>query len=148
MNQNKEERPVDADAWGVVAAGWLPKVEPMGTDKFYASLPFRQVFFEGATADDALACLVRGYCELSRNGSFNPGNPDARGVPMLQHVLEILQEELNSRLQLRRGCVLPERKEDDTPANEPVYDDTTSKRSDVIAGLATAIAALARVKAL
>jgi hypothetical protein len=144
----KEDRPVDVDAWGAIAAGWVVTVDRMGSaDKFYASLPFRQVRYEAATAEDARANLMRDYCLLSRRGSFDPNNPNAEGVPMLQHVLEVLQEELDERLKSRRECTRRD-EATDTPGSDPAYDDVASKRSEVIAGLATAIAALARVKAL
>jgi hypothetical protein len=146
-NDGKEPRSVDVDAWSCYAAGWAITVEQEG-DRFKASLPFRSLTSEAGSEEEARAGLLRLMCELSRNGSFDPHNPDARGVPPVQHALEVLYEELGNQLNLRRGAVLPFRDDNDEPENEVSYDADVGKRSDVLSGVATALASLARVKAL
>lgn len=166
-----------AAAWAVYAETWVPTVvltrdsagevegetivertEPSEPFRYEASLPFRQVICEGDTEASAVASLMRSYCEMARAGSFNPHSPFNRGAPTIQHVMSLLMEELGRQLQYRYSDwehmtqteeVHDQAVELETPAGgawtkNPAF----ARRNEVISGLSTALAALARVKEL
>lgn len=130
-----------------------------GTHDFTASLPFREgVEFKGATRDEAIGNLIRGYAELAWEGFVNPYAPHRRGVPAIQHVLEILVTRLEFEAGLRRSDwqenvltvenVAAAQERQTTAGGAWLDTPQFKRRNDVISGIATAIAALARVKEL
>jgi len=141
--------------WECNVRSWAPKVTTNvgegDTVVFVASLPFREVFVEGGTKDEALGGLLREYCRLGRVGSIDPACPEKRGMPPIQHVLGLLEEQLQREVRNRRdliemrqnaGCATPV----DDPYTELLEDPPFKRQNDVIAALGTAIAALARVR--
>lgn len=164
-------------AWNTYAQGWIPTVRKVGeqgdesgtAEVWQAELPFRSIRGEGSSPDEAVATLFRTYCELSRTGAFTPHNPDAKGVPPVQHVLnvlsEMLQGEIHNRNSNREFTYENDMRADDeqstantrpgraaggAPTWGSAYRDhhVFTRDNQVISGLATAIAALARVKEL
>lgn len=143
---------------------------------YQASTPYRAVFYTADSAEEALACLLKGFCHLSREGSINPSNPHATGAPIIQHAMHVLSERLLWHLNCRQdhlvmggyadtpGAVGPspyaakryagDGPEDATKKKE--LEDhfvaqmvaTVSRDNEIISALGTAIAALARVKDL
>ena len=158
-----------------------------GTRVYEATLPFRQIASQGESPEAAAGSLLQYYCELSRQGQFNPHRPNDQGVPPIQHVLSILSDMLAENIagreahrrfteeDLRRRSAKTDQLEADFEAaldGKPAKpsevaaatvselfeqadsasnyrNDATFKRdNEIIAGLATAIAALSRVKEL
>lgn len=125
--------------------------------RFEARLPFRAVVADEATRDEAIGALVHCYAELAWKGSINPHYPYRVGSPPIQHVLEILQDALQFTVELRRdnweenvlaGENTAAAREQKTTAGGAWVDTQFNRRNEVISGLGTAIAALARVKEL
>jgi len=94
----------------------------------------------------------------SWNGSINPYNPSAVGSPIIQHVLEILQHALSDQVAQRyqdwsegapgREVVELAEQEGTTAGAAWSKSPTFTRRNEIVSGIATAIAALARVKEL
>lgn len=147
---------------------------------YEASAPYRAVFYRGDTPENALACLMKGLCHLSREGALNPSNPYRPGSPPIQHAIHILTERLLQMVEHRQdhlfmsgyaenpdhvGAIPLDSISRDTGS---AGDDEQSKKAreeraenlerqalhavsrdnEVIAALATAVSALARVKDL
>lgn len=125
---------------------------------YEATLPFRDVVAEGSSEMEAVGALVLQYCDLARCGSINPSRPYMVGAPPLQHVLELLEEQLGFFTLLRyddwRENVLSRENVDEAAAQDTTAcgvwrdDGRFKRRNEVIGGIATAIAAIARVKEL
>jgi hypothetical protein len=118
----------------------------------------RQVMFTGNTLEEAVGHALKGYAELGWNGSINPYNPSAVGSPIIQHVLEILQHALSDQVAQRyqdwaegapgREVVELAEQEGTTAGAVWSKSPTFTRRNEIVSGIATAIAALARVKEL
>jgi hypothetical protein len=149
--------------WTEWAKEWMPDVRQVESGMWDAHLPFRRVYAQGSSKEEALAGLVRVYCQLARDGSFNPHFPQRVGAPPIQHAIEILNEILKFHVTSRyddwrdlasecdhpaddRGAAKPG--EETTAGGRYTRDPRFNRRNEVISGLATAIAALARVKEL
>lgn len=143
---------------------------------FEASTPYRACYFRGDSPEEALACLIKGMCDLSRQGAINPRSPHTVGSPPIQHAIHILTERLLLCVEQRRDHLVMGGYATDpthvgairlTAASEAseAKDDEQSKRrreesaaegllratardNEIVAALATAISALARVKDL
>lgn len=154
-----------AAAWAVHADKWVPKVveaehvkDDSPEEKYEATLPFRRLVCVGPTKEVALATLIRSYCELARDGSFNPHAPKDRGAPTIQHVMSLLLEELHKQVQFRYSdwehmtttekAQVEAEKLGTTAGGAWTKDPAFARRNEVISGLSTALAALARVKEL
>lgn len=113
-------------------------------DGFEASTPYRKVVYLGSTEQEAMGAMLKGVAELAWRGSLDPEAPGRKGSPPLQHTMDILCDHLQWHLDRRR-----ERIEDsqDLPGEQGILPDL-ARTNDVISGLATSIAALARIKAL
>jgi len=146
------------EQWAEWAKDWAPEFMQEG-DAWSARLTFRQVWAQGKTKEEALAALTRIYCELSRDGSFNPKRPHHVGAPPIQHAIEILQELLAFHTSCRYDDWREQALQDEAAPRESGQDEATAggnytrdprfaRRNEVISGLATSIAALARVKEL
>ncbi len=116
---------------------------------FCAFLADRACGFDGATEHEAIANLVQGAAELARAGHIDPRNPKAPGVPPLQHVLTLLQEKLAWHVEQRGAHIRLGGPNDPFQLKpEALKNDQWQRHNEVISGLATAVAALARVKEL
>jgi len=111
-----------------------------------ASLPFRSVSAVGLTQEEAIGGLVRAYADMARRGCFNPHQPHAKGSPVIQHVLGVLTEHLHALVE-HRGCFSAADADGD-PEHVGSPGPEVLRRSEAIAAVATAIAALGRVKGL
>lgn len=107
-------------------------------DIYIASCPYRHIECEGDTEKDAIGNLLEYYCQLSYEGALDPSDPEKMGCRPIQHVMSVLVDRMTDQLEKRQYTI---EKSDDDSVN-------VSYHNEVIAGLATAIAALARVKAL
>ncbi len=143
-----------------------PKSEDSQEPYFQASTPYRAVFYSADTAEDALGCLLKGMCHLSREGAINPSNPLRPGAPPIQHVIHILTERLLQMVEHRQDHLVmsgytpdpahisaPELSAEHLkrPAPEELNEQlvrAVARDNEVISALATSIAALARVKDL
>lgn len=126
------------------------------TQRFFASLPFRDVVGEGATVEEAAGDLLRAYARLAYYGSLDPEAPNDVGAPPLQHVMNILQRLLQKRLLQRfedwrdrsidahAEAGFPEATAGSNWTKDPIF----ARTNEVLSGIATAIAALARIKEL
>lgn len=113
-------------------------------DGYEARTPYREVVFLGSTEREAVGAMLKGMAELAWKGSLDPEAPERKGSPPLQHTMSILSDHLRWHLERRREQI------DDSPgipAGQERLPDLT-RTNDVISGLATSIAALARIKAL
>lgn len=111
-------------------------------DVYVSSVPYRQVECEGATEKDAIGNLIEMVADLAYTGKIDPSDPGRVGCHPIQHVLNVLTDRLTWELDRRQDCA-EHHSDDDVVALQQ-----TAARNEVIAGLSTAIAALARVKAL
>lgn len=140
---------------------------------YQASTPYRLVFYQAETPEMALAALLKGVCILSRDGAMNPHNPNRAGSPPIQHAITILTERLMQVVESRHDHLFMSGYAEN-PAHVGAIpignsaDDETDPRAqaltaeimneqmmraiardnEVISALATAVAALARVKDL
>lgn len=143
----------------------LPEAVP---DLCYeASTPHRSVAYGGRSPEEAIGALLLGMMFLARDGSINPNNPRMRGVPPIQHVIEVLNERLIWQIERRRErldnakadgpgapAAIPPSSND--PEAKTFHEDLLhqsalagiAKDNEIISALATSIAALARVKDL
>ena len=116
---------------------------------FEARTPYRQVVYLGETEREAIGAMLKGVAELAWRGHLHPEHPERQGSPPLQHAMQILADHLSLELERRRDRI------EDCSA-EPVDDSAAQtqciadlgRRNEIISGLATSIAALARIKAL
>jgi hypothetical protein len=107
-------------------------------DVYVATVPYRHIEWEGATETDAIGNLIKGVADLAYTGSLDPEDPERMGCRPLQHVMNVLTDRVTWQLEQRQYTI--ETSDDDSV--------NISYHNEVIAGLATAIAAIARVKAL
>lgn len=143
---------------------------------FQASTPYRAVFYQAASAEEALACLLKGMCTLCREGAMNPRAPHRPGAPPIQHAIHILTERLLLMVEQRQDHLVMSGYADN-PAHVGAVtisdltkdgDDQVSKEArdseqeklnhqmmqaiardnEIVSALATAISSLARVKDL
>jgi hypothetical protein len=144
--------------------GFKYKVEPCGGEMagFQASIPFRQVFWMGNTPEEATSRMLRGIAKLARDGSLDPDDPERMGCPPIQHVLGLLTRSLVWQLDRRRekidfanrnsvplSTTIEDSKMSPTDIHQPpMLDPQFHRDNEILSGLATAIAALARVKEL
>ena len=138
---------------------WRLETRELESGQWDANLPFRGVYAQGSSKDEAIGGLFRVYCQLARDGSFNPHFPQRVGAPPIQHAIEILEELLRFHTTCRFDDWREHAGECDPPSKPEPGSETTAgglytrdprfnRRNEVISGLATAIAALARVKEL
>lgn len=130
-----------------------PDDPPRGTVHYQASVPYRNVIWTGNTAEEALSCMLSGLCEYSRSGQFNPSAPRDPGAPPIQHALELLVERLDWDIKHRAAHLRSVRADEFNPepdesAAKQAAISNVVKNNEIIAALATSIAALARVKDL
>lgn len=121
----------------------LQGIGPHGSDDIEACVNADSVGGAAVVAFDLLSQEggVAGV-ERMRKGGHQACTEDTRHI--MQHVLEILTKRLETEARLRRGdCQLPASSEEDVP---PEHILQFRRRNDFISGLATTIAALARVK--
>lgn len=137
---------------------------------FQASTPYRAVFYQAETPEMALAALLKGACVLSREGAINPHNPHRAGSPPIQHAIHILTERLLQMVEGRQdhlfmsgyaenpahvgaiaATVLTAEHFPGPSKNDELNEQmmrAIARDNEVISALATAVAALARVKDL
>lgn len=153
------------------------KLGQVNKPHYEASLPYRAIVYQGDTAEEALGNLLKGVCQLSREGAINPSNPFSAGSPPIQHAIHILTERLLLTVERRQDHLLMS-----GYAENPMHvgaltisgfaaeggDDShsaatrrgeaeqlgeqllraVSRDNEIVSALATAIASLARVKDL
>jgi hypothetical protein len=157
MDQNK---PFDFEVF--------PAPEGSETPGYVARTPYRQVFYCGDTEHEAIGHMLRGVAQLAREGYLNPNDPESKGVPPLQHVLSLLTEFLVKNVAQRQEIIETARWVTETTPRTteyveskgydpsiPVEDNRKNltnpdflRLNEIISGISTAIAALARVKEL
>lgn len=124
---------------------------------FEAKTPYREVVWLGETEEEAIRSMLYGVAELARSGAMDPDRPHSKGVPPIQHALNILSRALAWEIDCRRQRAydVATLREDADLGNEVAPEGTAARvdadlarRNEVIAGIATAVAALARVKEL
>lgn len=148
-----------------------PPKPGMQVPYYQASTPYRAVFYQAESAEAALAALLKGFCLLSREGAINPSAPLRPGVPPIQHAIHILTERLLQMVEHRQDHLFlggyaenPEHVGATIAATElnaghfpgPSKNEELTEQlmravardNEVISALATAVAALARVKDL
>ncbi len=154
-----------------------PAVPGLQAPKFEASTPYRASVYRGDTPEEALGYLLKGMALLSREGAINPSSPYYPGAPPIQHAIHFLTERLLCMVERRQnhlvmsgyaehpahvGAVIisastGETKEDEQTkkAREAHYEElneqmmrAVARDNEVVSALATAVAALARVKDL
>lgn len=128
--------------------------------RFEARTPYRQIIYEGKTEKEAIGWMLADMVRLGRDGSIHPDYPHRPGVPPIQHALSLLTEQLAFEIDTRRqgfsdaAATLGQTKNGGLSPSDMTYQQVADaspmfqRRNEVIAGLATAIAALARVKEL
>lgn len=111
---------------------------------YEATTPYRNCVWTGYSQEEAVGAMLKGVAEMARDGSINPARPADLGAPPIQHAIELLTERLMWQSDRRREKVVG-----GGPLS-PVSDYITAiaRDNEILAGLATAIAALARVKDL
>lgn len=123
------------------------EVQPDGV--FYATTPYRSCAYMGGTKEEAIGSLLMGVGLLSRDGHFNPNEPESMGVPPIQHAIDVMSERLCWQIDRRREKVAEAQRRLAGPGDQLVeLPNSISRDSDVVSALSTAIAALARVKDL
>lgn len=144
-------RPDDSPATVV----WKYKAGPAkenGALPFEAEVPYRQITWGGATEAEAVGAMLHGVAELARRGSIHADHPERPGVTPIQHAMTILSEHLDWHVERRREQIdHTNRKQNETPDSHDVElpnNPRLNRLNEIISGLATAIAALARVKEL
>lgn len=133
------------------AFDWSTTEQSDGT--WTARTPYREVLWTGDTEKEAIGAMLRGVCELSRDGKLDPEAPSERGVPPIQHTLQVLGRALEWHTERRREQIAHDNTKgteqpDGHDVNELVLSPRLSRLNEIISGLATSIAALARVKEL
>jgi hypothetical protein len=141
--------------WSDWAKDWKLEATQLESGQWDARLPFRSLYAQGSSKDEAVGGLMREYCQLAREGAFNPHRPHHVGAPPIQHAMEILEEQLRFHTASRyddwnelAGESIPADPPETTAGGMYTRDPRFARRNEVISGLATAIAALARVKEL
>lgn len=134
--------PLHEAEWSVtIQRATLERTPP--EEVWEASLPFRGVSAVAATEAAAVGGLVRVYAEMSRSGRFNPARPHEKGEPMIQHVIGVLTDHLRDLVDGRGHFA-----DEDEDVRGALPGPEVLRRSESIAAVATAIAALGRVKGL
>lgn len=120
--------------------------------QFTAMTPYRQIGYIGTSEKEAIGSMLRGVAELAWSGSLHPDDPYRKGAPPLQHVMQILNSSLEWHIARRREQIEHENKAaPETPDSNDVQlpnSPRLNRLNEIISGLATSIAALARVKEL
>lgn len=93
-----------------------------------------------STPYKAIELLVRELCARSRSGRWNPHYPRAQGSPPIQHAIELLQEHLAVEVANRKRLAASKWNAEGSKA------ESYSGASEVVSSIATATAALGRVK--
>ena len=137
------------------------KMGQVNKPHFEASSRYRAVVYQGSTPEEALAALLKGHCLLSREGAINPNDPYAQGSPPIQHAVHILTERLVSAVERRKEhLVMGGYAENPAHVGALAVNGMSGEElgeqllravardNEVVSALATAIAALARVKDL
>lgn len=115
--------------------------------EFCVQTPYRHCLYVAPTEKEAVEYALYGLAELARKGVFNPNNPSAIGCTPVQHAIDVLLETIEW---------YRERRQEVTTKASQCLETTWPQGSDkdllryneAISGLSTAVAALARVKAL
>lgn len=115
---------------------------------FEARTPYRDIVYWGDTEKEAIGAMLKGVAELAWKGHLHPEQPERKGSPPLQHAMQILADHLSWQLERRRERIDDSHDvlEGSTAETQCVAD--LARRNELICGLATSIAALARIKAL
>ena len=140
---------------------------PLPPKTYYeASTPYRAVYYQGDTPGAAVAALLKGLAILSREGAINPNAPHMVGAPPIQHAIHILTERLLLMVERRRDHLVMSGYAENPesvaatqltadhlkgPPEDELLDQmvrAVARDNEVVSALATAIAALARVKDL
>jgi hypothetical protein len=123
---------------------WIAKVS-QSSDRVSIRCPYRELVVEGDSLNDAVGQALKLYCELGARGSINPEHPDRPGGNVIQHVMSVLSKAMESAIELRRGCgPVVDSDGNITNPHAAVF----SQRNQEISGLATALAAVARVNVM
>ena len=118
--------------------------------EYHVRIPYRALVWIGDTPELAIGSMLRGVAKLARDGSMDPDYPSKPGEPAIQHAISVLTEELSRHVSSRRDMIADEpfklasQGASSDLASKPAF----SRRNELVSGIATAIAALARVKEL
>jgi hypothetical protein len=120
--------------------------EPGGA-AYFGVTPYRAIIWTGGSPEEVIASMLHELATLGRSGALNPGAPHGHGSPPIQHAIHFLTERLLWQVQQRREHLdwadqAPESKPGDGALAGVARD------NEIVAALATSIAALARVKDL
>lgn len=117
--------------------------EENGARVYAASLPYRDIEAEAKDPEEAKHNLLMYYCGLARSGAFNPEHPRSSGESPIQHAMTVLCERLTKLVKERdQQAVLSDEAGKLSPDAAAVF----ALGNEKIAGIATAIAALGRIK--
>lgn len=120
-------------------------------DGFAAAAPYRDITCEGKTDQEAIGRLIDYYMRLARSGAIDPRDLTAPGCGPIGHVMSVLAEHLARCVENRK--YLANTNPDGTQREGDEHDfgvpsQIVLLRNRQIAGIATAIASLARVESL
>lgn len=116
---------------------------------FIARTPYRHVDYEAETREKAIGSMLRGMVEMGRDGALHPDCPTKPGtLAPLQHVMNILTEKLEWNLARRADLLFAHYQTHPGGSDDYPQDPKLARYNEVIAGISTGIAALARVKEL
>lgn len=119
---------------------------------WHATTPYRQIVWAGETREEAIGMMLRGFAELARGGSLDPANPHRIGETDMQHAMACLTTALARHVERRREQIEFQNERQGKPDKPQAYDQldpqSFNRLNEIISGLATSIAALARVKEL
>lgn len=123
---------------------------------FEARTPYREIVYLGSTEQEAIGAMLKGVAELAWRGSLDPAAPERKGSPPLQHTMDIICDHLRWHLNQRRERIESSHTEISPFGSGPSSDlprelrclSELARTNEIISGLATSIAALARIKAL
>lgn len=125
---------------------------PDGRPIYEVTTPYRQIIWAGDTPEEAIGTAMRGLAELAREGKLDPECPARRGVPPIQHAMRILADQLAWHIDRRREQIeFVNEKADERPDSNDIEMPNSprlNRLNEIISGLATSVAALARVKEL
>jgi len=121
-----------------------------GVPYFTGATPYRQCTYCGASVEEVIGAMFFGLTTLARNGAINPEQPAEPGDPPIQHAMHILSERLKWQVEARHGVIGRDPIELLSLSKDDYFSaiQESTRCSEIIAALATAIAALARVKDL
>lgn len=129
-----------------------PRPDELG---YQGSTPYRQIVYHGQTPEEVIGAMLHDMAELAWRGHLNPGDPEQKGAPPLQHVMQILSYSLEWHIERRKEQIEVDnsRNPDGVPAPDPndmrlPTSPRLNRLNEIISGLGTAIAALARIKEL